>query len=213
MKRTIVILILFLFCLSIHGQTKDDYDIGEPDDYLVIDSIKRNYPDEDFRLLVYQTGYGDKCMSSVVFIHTKNGTEYWCILYKSIEESKKCPYSVKIYKGRKIVNAIKINIDSIFSYKEYRKTGLLKKETYPKDPFEPSRLSNRIFYYDNTLSFNFEDNTDTGRGYTPDMQREKYRKEWVAIIHRELAPIFIYYCGNLKYDYFTRAFDYYFDRN
>jgi hypothetical protein len=189
MKDLFIVILLFSCYFSSYSQTKDEYAIGYPDDYLVIDSIKKKYSSEDYKLLVYQTGYNDECISSIVVLCANKQTEYWCIMYENSSDTI-YPYSYNVYSGGGLKN------DSIFLYKGYRNTGIIKKEDISSELkfSSPTRIKELIFYTDNKISFYFEDNTNTSREYIPDKKREQYRIEWTEIIKKELSPIFEKYC-------------------
>ncbi|MFV0538366.1 MAG: hypothetical protein ACK5M3_13515 [Dysgonomonas sp.] len=188
--KIVIIILLSLFSISLHAQTNDAYAIRFPDDNSEIDSIRKMHPVKDCRMLTYQTGYDEECISSVLLIHVDGKTKYWCFIYENIDYSV-YSYSLSICEGE-------IENDSIFSYLDYKKTGLTKSEDFSDsiDFPPPSRESELIFYKDNDIAFFFEDNTNTGRGYIPDKERETYRQEWTKIIRNELEPIFKKYCSS-----------------
>lgn len=186
-KITILLISLMLLCNCISAQTTK-YAIRFPDDNTIIDSILNKYSACNYKLLVYQTGYGDDCMSSIVLIKTNETVKYWCLMYK--DHNTELPYSIIVSEGNCITN------DYIFSFTEYTKAGITQEEdTSNEHDFPtPSRESEIIFYKDNNVSFYFEDNTNTGFGYLPDLSREKYRKEWTKIIRNEIKPLFELFC-------------------
>ncbi|MDR1706659.1 hypothetical protein [Dysgonomonas sp.] len=188
MKKILILISLILFCLLSYAQ-KGEYAVRYPDDYLIIDSIRKIYSSDDYKLLVYQTGYNNRCVSSVVMIQVKDKIKFWSILYQDTNETGySCP--VKIQEEGYIEDS------SVFSYPAYKKTGITKKEDISdKLVFSPpSRESEMIFYIDNHISFYLEDDTDIGLGYISDKSKEKYRQKWTQIIRKELIPIIEKYC-------------------
>ncbi len=168
------------------------------DDSYIIDSIKNKYIFGEYKMLVFQTKMEvkndtikDSCISSIIIINLNEKSEYWCIIPNE-----------KIYQGE-------LSNNSIFSFKNYRDTGAIRKENFidfnkvdeeyiikEEDspfPFSILRCNNVIAYEDNKIRFYFEKG-DEIYTYNPILKRQKYRQEWAELIQKELAPIIVKYC-------------------
>jgi len=208
MKRLLCFSYL-LTVISVNANAQDELNFNIPftqseflDDIKIIDSIKNRFEISKCKLLIIQPqilpdysnglenpklsycfNYKDCNISSILLINDTKETKYWIITFDRV-----------IYEGVLLQ-------DSIFLYQNYLLTGVLKTEDLNENSpnvaplfidnqliffVMPVRSNSVIYYEDKKFRFYFEEGLET-YSYNPLPAREKYRKEWSAIIQRELS--------------------------
>lgn len=185
---------IFLVCLSfmnlgLYSQKEKEYIYYTDDLYgintHVIDSIKKEEKvTNNSRILIYQPAkiYGLGC---ILFINDNDITKFWYFSENN-----------KVYID-------KLSNDSIFKFKDYLNTGVLKIEELKEDSPNVSPICingewqfltalltdvNLIYYEDNYVRFYFE-NEEIIQTYDPMPEKSKPREQWRDIIRKEFDLI------------------------
>ena len=135
-------------------------------EWVKVDEIK-NSLDKGCKSLIYTYIPDDYLYHAIVVVYCDEIAKYWHIIDDSIVVSKGT-----------------LKLDSIFLYKNFKKTGILQKERVSLAFIPPATES--IVYQDSQSKFYFETGTSS---YKELPERKKYREEWLKIIRRELNPI------------------------
>lgn len=172
-KYSIITLILTLTVSTVFSQStylqRGPFYVNED----FIDSIIKNEISKiSSKYLIYQNINDGELTSITSFLlfKTKNGTSCWVITNDSI------------------LSKINLKSDSIFSYKNYLKTGAQRSEVF--NGFIPPVLcginTENVVYNDCKVNFYFEYGSNVS-SFSPNQKLLKYRQEWLNMIKRELC--------------------------
>lgn len=135
----------------------------------LINSVVKQYTDKEYKLIVYRPSSKLSSFCSILVIESSDSVQYWC------------------FKDSIAISG-KLNDNAIFKYKDYLKTGVLKKEITPvkfTPPLMCQEETENLIFESNKKRFYFEyENAVTY--YEENPKRLQYRKEWLEIIRREL---------------------------
>ena len=155
-------------------------------DSAIIDSICKLYNSYSCEFIICTLGYteGPHAYTSVVFVKNADATDYWCIARpkgmctECCENKENNPY---------IKRHGNIESDELFSYKEKSLCGVTMKENclYFVPPLFFEKL---IVYKKNSSTFYFEMGISP-KSYSPSQKRERYRREWEAIIIKYINKV------------------------
>ena len=153
---------------------------------MIIDSICKLYNSYSCEFIICTLGYteGPHAYTSVVFVKNADATDYWCIARpkgmctECCENKENNPY---------IKRHGNIESDELFSYKEKSLCGVTMKENclYFVPPLFFEKL---IIYKKNSSTFYFEMGISP-KSYSPSQKRERYRREWEAIIIKYINKV------------------------
>ena len=186
MWRLLVIVLYNIpsFCTTPFVQLRTgEYNIA---DSAIIDSICKLYNSYSCEFIICTLGYteGPHAYTSVVFVKNADATDYWCIARpkgmctECCENKENNPY---------IKRHGNIESDELFSYKEKSLCGVTMKENclYFVPPLFFEKL---IIYKKNSSTFYFEMGISP-KSYSPSQKRERYRREWEAIIIKYINKV------------------------
>jgi hypothetical protein len=131
--------------------------------------LKKQNAKGNYKLLIYQIISPKSKLFSVLIIRKFGVANYWIVLSDSITQQG-------ILKN-----------DSIFQYSNYLKAGVKKHED--RLQFVPPLVCcDLVIYEDCKVKFYFED-ANIPSTYIADKNLDKYRREWIFIIKKELNEL------------------------
>lgn len=139
-----------------------------------MDSIISQYANNNYKALIYSPSAKLSSICTILIIDSQDSIKYWAFRDSTI-----------------IIEGF-LPDRAIFNYKDYKKTGVIKKEQPPVKFTPPITCqednSEWVVYKSHCIEFYFEYGAVVTY-YAEDSGRVKYRKKWLDIIKMELKDI------------------------
>lgn len=178
MKRYIIA--IFLECCATYAFSQDQYaplPIMSNVNERFIDSIMNQYANNNYKALIYSPPAELSSICFILIIDSQDSIKYWAFRDDMVSKQGVLPDN------------------TIFKYKDMKKTGVIKKEQ-PPVKFTPPFMchmddhSEWVMYISRHIKFYFEyGKYGAVTYYAEDPVRKRYRKEWLDIIKTELKDI------------------------
>ena len=175
-KIFILLLLNALLCAFPHIMARRYAPISKVPDMEIMDSLFNKYRSNTTELLYYTFSAEEGRRMAVVFVKNKDSIMCW---HLRGEAGKQKPS--RVWADKAAQNS------AIFDYRFKDLCGVAKSETGLS--FVPPLDLQKIIVYKSRKKCYYFENEKAPASYTPDVKKEKYRKEWSGIISRETKSL------------------------